>query len=112
MNTHNLNDVELLARIFIEAGERRGPFHHATLTADGQVQAVWLKHKETFTPENLRVLLATAKPAGADVPEWQVKLGQALAHKSRGELAEARRLELEAVDLLLPEAYRKIEGRE
>ena len=86
-----------------ELGERYGHFQGLTLAANGQCRAVWAQRTENLTLQELQHL-TDAQPR----TDWQTMLGQALVHKSRGELAEARALELEVTDLLLQHAYGKL----
>jgi len=97
------NEIETLLHTLNLMGDHYGPFQSLLLGANGQALAVWAHRAENLTLRELQHIARTNAPA----PDWSALLGRALVHKSRGELAEARALELEATDLLLTEAYKR-----
>ena len=98
--------MNLIAAIMATLKEREpdfGPLQSVAFHCNGTGRAIWATHTEEFQTAELVQLVQPA-------PEWQVKLGQALAHQAKGELAEARRLELEVQDALLADAKTKIKN--
>jgi hypothetical protein len=95
------HEIEKVLLTLNELGDKYGTFQGLTLTPHGECHAVWAKHSEKLSLAELLHLVHQQPPH----PDWQLKLGQALAHKARGELAEARALELEVTDILLQRAY-------
>ena len=104
-----MNEIEKMLQVLNELGDTAGygPFQGVTLVATGRARAVWAHKTEEFTLAELLHVTNQLPP----VPEWQIKLGQALAHQAKGELAEARALELEVTDLLLAQAKEKLQPK-
>ena len=102
-----MNELEKILTALNELGEKYGEFQGMTITSNGACRAVWAQRTEALTLAELRHLTNQLPPW----PEWQVKLGRALAHQAKGELAEARALELEVMDTLLAEAKEKLQPK-